>query len=568
MIFRQLIPNCEDKSFYNLIIWDRELFLCCEIPYTERKNKGFLFPAIVYENGVCLPDIFNFEEERKYFYKSRLSNSNLFILRYRYLSYLIEFSLKKERYQFAKIFCNEVGQFLINRKLSFDYKIMFERLIEVSLRFNLMDSLKNTKSLIYKMICEVSVEYISVISKENEFDCDILYLSEILYMFKNKLGLLIDPTTKDMLILKLESYKKMSELCSKEPFLSELLKWAHYYNNNVAKRVKEYGKYYEELAESQDMLLFKIAQYELALKLYRDNGLKDEAACMKVKVKKTHRELAESNQVQPISLSLEIPREFNEQMEQIFIAFTEDLTPANINYCVLRLTHDIFMPPINLTDAKVKLNNANFVSILTTLNVSSNGKSIFITNNAEDWEKYYIADVYKVTLDYLFQTFRRIWYAFINAGMDANSIYQIIQARDFISSDQKEILKCGIDRMFAEDYISTLHIIVPQFEGAFRRFFEYYGFPTTNVAFDITQKEQTFNEFIENDFVRSLPSKYLYMIRFIMIDKLGLNLRNEIAHGLIELRSINQMHAFMVMHLLIVLFTLELTVKNESALDE
>ena len=96
--------------------------------------------------------------------------------------------------------------------------------------------------------------------------------------------------------------------------------------------------------------------------------------------------------------------------------------------------------------------------------------------------------------------------------------------------------------------MSALHILVPQFESTFRRMFSKAGYSTTSIR--NTQQEVTFNEFLLRDDVKSTLGNDIHkLIQIVMVEQSGLNLRNEIAHGLIELSNINYTKCILVIYL-------------------
>ena len=115
---------------------------------------------------------------------------------------------------------------------------------------------------------------------------------------------------------------------------------------------------------------------------------------------------------------------------------------------------------------------------------------------------------------------------------------------------QKELITSARNRFFENDYISTLHILVPQFESYFRTLFEWGGFPTTSLKADATQHEQTFNDFLLQQYVKdTIESDLLFMIDFVMVNQLGKNLRNNIAHGLLDIKQFNKTNCLIVIYL-------------------
>ncbi|WP_039838696.1 DUF4209 domain-containing protein, partial [Staphylococcus delphini] len=112
----------------------------------------------------------------------------------------------------------------------------------------------------------------------------------------------------------------------------------------------------------------------------------------------------------------------------------------------------------------------------------------------------------------------------------------------------------GISRFLEKDYLSALHILVPQFESTVRRMFSKVGYSTTSIRKGNTQQEITFNEFLLRDDVKLFFENDVHkLIQIVMVEQSGLNLRNEIAHGLIELSDINYTKCILVIYLFLIL---------------
>ncbi|HDH2254892.1 TPA: DUF4209 domain-containing protein, partial [Staphylococcus aureus] len=122
--------------------------------------------------------------------------------------------------------------------------------------------------------------------------------------------------------------------------------------------------------------------------------------------------------------------------------------------------------------------------------------------------------------------------------------------------DNKNVpfIEHGISRFLEKDYLSALHILVPQFESTVRRMFSKAGYSTTSIRKGNTQQEVTFNEFLLRDDVKSTLGNDVHkLIQIVMVEQSGLNLRNEIAHGLIELSNINYTKCILVIYLFLIL---------------
>jgi hypothetical protein len=158
---------------------------------------------------------------------------------------------------------------------------------------------------------------------------------------------------------------------------------------------------------------------------------------------------------------------------------------------------------------------------------------------------------YDIELEVTFSTIVNfIWNKMIDNELTAHMVITRICESDYMNDTQKELISIGINRFFAEDYVSALHILVPQFECYFRTFFEWGGFPTTSLKNSGLQYEQNFNDFLRQDFVKdALDENLLFMIDFVMVDQLGKNLRNNIAHGLSDIKTFRKSNCLVVIYL-------------------
>lgn len=114
------------------------------------------------------------------------------------------------------------------------------------------------------------------------------------------------------------------------------------------------------------------------------------------------------------------------------------------------------------------------------------------------------------------------------------------------------IIEVGIKRFFEGDYVSSLHVLVPKFESTVRELFEKAKFPTTSMK-KTSQHEQTFNAFLDREDVKlelnKLGKDFHKVIQIVMISQTGMNLRNDIAHGLIPYSSITKSRCIIVIYL-------------------
>ncbi|AKL93087.1 DUF4209 domain-containing protein [Staphylococcus capitis] len=125
---------------------------------------------------------------------------------------------------------------------------------------------------------------------------------------------------------------------------------------------------------------------------------------------------------------------------------------------------------------------------------------------------------------------------------------------DLLDSKNVPFIKSGITKFLEGDYMSAIHILVPQFESTIRRMFSNAGYSTTSIKKGNSQQEITFNEFLLRDDIKlALGDDVHKLIKFVMVEQSGLNLRNDIAHGLIEFSNINYEICILIIYLFLVL---------------
>jgi hypothetical protein len=567
LAFCKICNETESDSFLKkYATWDKYVMSFREVRIRDRNKKGFLSPSIELNNGICYPDIQNVEPEQIGFYKARLVAASQFRLRSKYLNFLIEYGCKTERYKFAKMLCEESVNYLYDKPLSFDFSGVLERTIEIAKQFNMSDAKSSIKSLLHGKICNIEVSQEPSFGDDNH-TTDIHNLSEILRNIKRNMNDFMAAETLNILLEKLKECKNRIGH-GKDSFLRELLEWSRMVGYDTNELAMEYGEYYEHLANQSEQGHYYSAEfYKEALKVYLKYGIASKVAEMKSKIKKAQRDFLNSDEMIEIEHTIELPPESTHILNNFIKSYTHDVNTQNVEHYVWRLFNIGLLPRKNDCEnaSKIAYKNSIFF-VMSKASIIQNGNSIAI-ESPEEKEEYILSSAYKQKLAYIIELYKHIWDHFVESGMCSDMICNFINEQEFISQNQKTIIAKGVDHLFSDDYISAIHILVPQFESAFRSFFEYYGCPTTSVTANASQKEQTLGEFLTEDFVTILSEDYLFSIKQIMVARFGLNLRNKIAHGLVQANELNKKVALVVLFLFMVLCNYKL-VHNDTANNE
>jgi hypothetical protein len=157
-------------------------------------------------------------------------------------------------------------------------------------------------------------------------------------------------------------------------------------------------------------------------------------------------------------------------------------------------------------------------------------------------------------------------------GMNTAGLVEYFDDWGLAGESNIEILRVGFDRYFALDYVSALHVLVPQFEDMLRRMFEKGGCPVTRLRRGVQGWElETLGAFLRKGFVtQCLPVDMGEYIRLVMADPgAGWNLRNRVAHGAITPSECTRSVVDTVIHLLLTLTAFRLdqepTAEREGA---
>ena len=560
----------KDDQLRKYFIWDYEILRCCEnTMHLEDSKSNRLGSYIEYTDGYKYPDIEKFEHERKDFYDACLDEENNLNMKIRYLDYLVDYGDSSKKYKYA---CELVKLLIENNKIEdyndagecLKYISRLSRAVDISVSFGMKENIEKLENHIK--------EKVSLLVEVQNYRW-ILEISQLLRcMCYNKKDKRISQKTIDYIIYTLEIsrryYYQQKNMNLNQAFSWELINWIKKENINdikINELLLDIGKAYENEAEYQGGAVeksyhTKASFLELAVAHYIRIGARDKVYDLKVKIKEAYRLGKDEVIEQTYNLDIPNPEIIEAESERFILDNIDDSFELFSKVGVLR-----FIP--KKSDLVNSANERQSNSIINLIGISkiSNDRKIFDANNESEREKYFLCEEYNYWLQLMFSImYDRIWIKLEAQGLNSDMVIDRITGWECMSDTDAEIIKVGIERYFNEDFISALHILVPRFENCFREFFAWGGYPTTSIKKSAVQHEQTFNEFLENDFVKeNIDSDVLYLIKYVMVENLGYNLRNDIAHGLIQIDKFNRNIANIVLCLYFILTSLCWEIKNK-----
>lgn len=503
------------------------------------------------------PDIDSFSEEQLEFYKELITNCYSHEIIARYCNILVQCS--KDGYKFVDRAIYEMQLIVIDSNLS-EQRSYLSRILWLAIRYNKQEIIQyvieNLKNRIFAIIASESEiiylpwnisQYIkavfvkgSVGEKNDEINkivehckkeakaCDTSYEMTAKQIFENLI--IISRKIKD------------------EMLCCELLKAYIDYEITIGDALMKKNEY-PRAAES----------YEQAVSLCNKNGMLSRVNEALIGLRKANVELGES--IEPTVFNVPIPN--SEQIEEEISQFMSGDPAADFRRFVafflsniVNNTKSLFPRKAeSLKKAKKRINENCFWNFTGIVKMSSDRKIAEATTKEEN-ENYLMYDDYVQHIKIM----TAIWFEPVienlkDEGLSQQIVSSLLLGAEWLSETNKILVEESIRMLFDKNYIAFMHIAIPTYESIFRRLFGFHDLATTHLDMkDGSQKEKIFGEFLKSEMVKNnLPAIIVEMSEIIFTDQLGLNLRNNIAHGLCEKEDFNKNTSYIVFQMLIII---------------
>ena len=125
----------------------------------------------------------------------------------------------------------------------------------------------------------------------------------------------------------------------------------------------------------------------------------------------------------------------------------------------------------------------------------------------------------------------------IEHPLDHNDLRPLVTMSPFVPGDRADLFTVGFARFFGGDFISALHILVPQLENSLRHVLKLVGEDPSVIQSDMTQQNRTLSVMLAKD--RSaleavFGSAVVHEIEHLFDFRGGPSLRHQLAHGLVS----------------------------------
>src|SRR5215208_770987 len=292
-----------------------------------------------------------------------------------------------------------------------------------------------------------------------------------------------------------------------------------------------------------DNALAAVVFYLQAEQAFKDLGMSGDMYRARVKL----RDAGLRSEQQMETFSVEVPIETSE-LECYFEPLLGDDLPDTLER-IANSSH--FIPDLDETQQSAERDHETYLGHRLFGRISFSGEyTVARDESDEELRKAMLKDhllnhiqVATVFRTYLFDKMRERYEFNADTLIDYFRGWGICKPRNLM------LMKRGFERYFADDCISALHILVPQFEDTLRSLLgaanrpiarPLHGTATLGALLDDTAFKRTDDENLHHYY------------ELVMLED-GLNLRNGVAHGLIEPEAMTQSAVELVMHLLLTL---------------
>ncbi|KAB2953749.1 DUF4209 domain-containing protein [Heliorestis acidaminivorans] len=498
-----------------------------------------------------------FTKEQLDYYKTRLDNSNNLFLKSRYADILFDYRgeiYKKDKFiigQKLVILLIELAEKYLLRSNYLSCYDCVARSIEVSIRLGLKKQITTIINNLKKIV-------------DNTFESDkrwVLEPSRFFYQIASSKKTNSLLTEKDIaeLNMKLSEtigfYWENKDYHYVRLFCNEILRWhkymksseeeVNYYLNKIGLSFEEESKYQQNRIDKSSIV--EAHFLEKALEHYANIGNKDKVLEMKVNIRQAYNEAVEKGEFETHIIKTEIP-------ECLFTALEERISkykeyPKEIIIETLKM--DVSMIPSLCEIIKMTKNQNNLLHRkLIQPTIVNEGKKILQTTDDKDEFLFYVNQNYSINMTIILEFYLMPIFNILKNDKDlqASDILSVLRNWGMIEDSNYDIVEIGINRYFKGDYVSSLHILLPQLEACIRKVFTKAGYATTTIKKGNAQHEETLNSFLERpDIKEAIDVDFHKFIQFILVDQSGYNLRNIFAHGLVDINMCNEKLATLVL---------------------
>lgn len=550
-----------NKDMEQKLIWEYQLFNFVTKTEFAKPEKNIRFYPVMSgttKDGqiVNFPEIKNFKEDSIQYFKTRINETKNYVLRARYADFVWEF--EKDPL---------IGRIAVDSYLEttedFYKKTWFFRLQDVFDRCVYLAMLKVVDEHKLQDIKTKLIDYINRMIQDGHYRFCLELIDAFLRIKKENVTEKEHKKVLASINRCIKHFQMQKDFHLQRSFLERLEKIAgRYGQHNLARTTKEQQAqtYIEEakFQESNNNFLVVASFYENALKIFQQLGDSEKIKFYKTKLLEVNKKSV--GQFKRISTEVKVSNKEIKQFTDI-ILLAKDLTEALNRLSVF----DNLLPNYQNTVAETeKMREGSPLQFLITHKViGQNGH--LVSGEGDPFQNILIRNLMmSIEIGSIFRNtiFERLCN---EEGLTAETLINYLKNWGLIDEQNFKLIEHGIKEHFEQDYISSIHILVPQLEAVIRKLLKKGGIQTVSFVPGTTNTRETpLTELLGREEVKTIFGEDLWWYTYlILVSPLGYNLRNEVAHGLIGIEKCNLTNSNLILHLYILLARFHLIKKKK-----
>lgn len=230
--------------------------------------------------------------------------------------------------------------------------------------------------------------------------------------------------------------------------------------------------------------------------------------------------------------------------------FVELITNGSANDVLLNLSYHFVPDETTSKEELYSLSKQNHIRFLIGTTIKDHkGRTIAkVGSYKTDPEGNYIRHLTeKLKLNSIL--LRKVFERIKSDGIGLTEVRNYLKVSNLIDEEKWRLIDEALSAYFNSNHIVFAHLIIPQIEDIFRNIIIAAGgttlIPKDGGYFEVISFDAALNNsFIENLF----GANFVKYFKIVFTDKIGWNLRNRIAHGLISPKGFNQMTSDYLFH--------------------
>ncbi len=356
---------------------------------------------------------------------------------------------------------------------------------------------------------------------------------------------------------------------SADPFAAEaaadrLLRHYHKLNDrpNAERVMKAFGATFEDMARKANPMMSSIFLPRI-IERYQQEGLKEDAERAQLLAQEKGKNIA--GDMKTISVESELKKEDVDNLVAKLVL------PGDLDTSLTRIGV-YFMPDVDAARTLLERlrTDAPFLSMIPVSFVDEEGNPTAVMGALDDDEDGRVYQQLGRSLQFLQPI---LGYTLKKLGEvlhpSVDDLLGFLSKSPLFASLHQKLLQDGLAAYEQGDFVKAIHVLIPQVECALRDFLGRLGVPTRKPARNHpgVNEAKNLNDILADQRMRGVLKERLsrYLTLVYVEKRGGLNLRNDVAHGLLDPAAFNQQIADYVFHSLLALSLIRERKKEEGA---